>query len=117
MNPAKNGGITFIENKIEDIHHGELSISPFLDGVKDEKLVKLSKEIEETGEYLEKQVENLKILENMKKNLLYQQDSLRNLLKEMSKGIEKTINQVEDVEYQLFKVQELIEDHLLNGAD
>ena len=107
----------FIENRVDDIRHGGFCFYPFLNDVKDEKLVKLSKEISEIGEYLENQVTELNKLENMKKNLLIQQDSLRNLLKERSESIRNTINQIEDVEEQLPKVKKLIKDHLLNRDD
>lgn len=109
--------LVYVDREVGYIRDDDYFYGYYFDEVEDERLVKLAKEISYLGKCLEKQVDELNKLEGMMRNLLIQKDSLRNILKEKSEELGDIINQIEDIEEQLPKLQKLIDGHLLNRAD
>jgi len=113
--------LVYVDREVGDIRYDDYFYGYYFDEVEDERLVKLAKEISYLGKCLEKQVDKqageLNKLEGMKKSLLIQKDSLRNILKEKSEELGGIINQIEDIEEQLPKLQKIIDGHLLSRAD
>lgn len=118
---CSNELLIYVSNEVDDIKYDNYFSGNYYDDVKDERLVSLAKEISDLGKCLEKQVDKqadeLNKLEGMKKSLLIQKDSLRNILKEKSEELGGIINQIEDIEEQLPKLQKIIDGHLLSRAD
>lgn len=118
---CSNEILVYVDREVGDIRDDNYFYGYYFDDVKDERLVSLAKEISDLGKCLEKQVDKqedeLNKLEGMKRNLLIQKDSLRNILKEKSEELGGIINQIEDIEEQLPKLQKLIDGHLLSRAD